>query len=137
MRIASVLFVALLFVISGCGKSEASYAGRYSGKATIDDEMRGIMRDAAGANADMVIQALEATTYDLELKEDKTFTVKIMLMGEVETHSGTWKYENGQIALTGGGSRMSPTLTPSADGKSLAGLDANTGKGIYTFTEVG
>jgi hypothetical protein len=88
MKKLSLLAVAAVALsLAGCGFSEKSLVGTWSGKINLSEADR----KEAGAQA----SAAEAMTTSLEFKEDKTFSLTMGVPIE-----GTWTYADKNVTLT-------------------------------------
>jgi hypothetical protein len=135
MRHLSLIVVAAVALsLAGCGFSEKSLVGTWTGKVNLSDADR----KAAGEQA----AAAESMTATLEFKEDKTFSLSVGLPVE-----GTWTYADNNVTLTttkvagmdvsgmpGGGADNKPQVMKVEDGGKKLVLSDPTGKSGTTLT---
>ena len=126
-------FLVLLFLLVGCAKPEAKYVGHYNGTMKISDKSREQI-NKMGPQAVQVLQQIEGLKFELDLKEDKTFTVVFKSGPANDTKSGTWTLADNVITLNGTDEKTPSKLTPQPDG-SLVATNATDKESTITFTK--
>ncbi len=130
------LITLTALIIAGCAKPEDKLVGHYNGKANIPEATK---KELARTHPEQLplLDALEAGTYSLDLKQDKTYSSLMSVMGHDNPTAGTWTLDGNQITLHNSAlpnSTNPTTLTVSDDGKTLTNLNKVDRESTITFT---
>ena len=116
MKCLPALLVFALVV--GCSKPEQKYVGTYTGKLQISQASKDKLAKL-GAQAAMVEQQIEKATFNLNLKDDMTYTVSASGVPATAESSdeGKWAFADNQITLTSTKDKSKPEpMTIESDG---------------------
>lgn len=122
MKTLAALTLVAALALAGCGVSEKSLAGKWTGKLVMSEEDK----KSGGQFAEAMANSM---TFDLELKEDKTFTLAAMGMPS----EGTWTLADGKVTLTMT-KAMGVAVTPSSSQKPLV-MSVGDGGEKLTMTD--
>ncbi len=119
----SPLILAIPFLLIGCGAKGPE--GKWVGKITIDT---GQMSAPQKAQAEMMKAMLEKGSLEVELKADKTGSLKTSGLGQDQSATAKWTMENKVITFTPS-QGQALTMKLSEDGKTLTADLPNATKG--------
>ncbi|KKL45506.1 hypothetical protein LCGC14_2355010, partial [marine sediment metagenome] len=89
-RTYAVLLLALL-LITGCGKPEDKFVGKYDGTLEMDQELIELMQAAASPDLPTnIAESLKSATLELELKGDGTYAMISNSINGPSVQTGTW-----------------------------------------------
>ena len=93
---AAAVLVSALVMLAACA---SSFAGTY-GLSSISMDLGGMSMDIEVGEEIMGTGiALEADAFSLVVNEDNTWSMSMNFMGEVQTETGTWRSEGGNLIL--------------------------------------
>ena len=93
---AAAVLVSTLVMLAACA---SSFVGTY-GLSSLSMNMGGVSMDIeVGQEIAGTGVSLEADAFSLVVNEDNTWSMSMNFMGEVQTETGTWRSEGGNLIL--------------------------------------